>query len=147
MEFLIERIKRTLCMTFQEEQEYVARLLDARTSCAMFKGFKRKYRFPLFLRQDWRHDFPCFFITVLQGRMEFLMPEFFKNDQIIDDGLAHEDIVFDDRRDLIPLRLAAMAEGAAITEPVEDSYCRQEKYRVERILSADCVKGRIRGGR
>lgn len=62
------------------------------------------------------------------------MPELLEDNQVIDDGLAHEDIVFDDRRDLIPLRLATMAEGAAVAEPVEDSYCRQENI----VLNAYC---------
>ncbi len=111
-----------LCLT-QEQLQRICRLVPFLQGKQIYTSGKNRL-----------HDFGGFLIRVLQCRICWMFPHNFQGYQVIHSGFCHKNIIFNNGRNLIPLRLVPMTESSAEAHPVKQCYSPKEHKSVEAVL-------------
>ena len=136
IQFIVERIKKTLGMTFQKQQENVLWFRNTRPLSMSFELPQQVCTFVSF-RRSWQYGLQNLFrlfIIMHERWMQLRFPKFFNDNEIINDGLTHKYIVFYNRRYFIPFWFTTMVECPTITKPIENRNRSKEHGRIECIL-------------
>ena len=74
-------------------------------------------------------------------------PHHLERNEVVDCRFAEHDVVFHERRHLVPLRLFPVTERPAVAQPVKERDRRDKGRRVRRILRGALKRKRIPNGR